>query len=57
MKKIINFINRTKEQIRQSYAKLKSRYKKVEFLYTMSKGMCNGWFIVEGSGKSYSKYK
>jgi len=57
MKKAIYFYNRTKEQIRQSFAKLKQRYYKVEFLYSMSQGMCNGWFIVQGSGKSYSKYK
>ena len=56
MKKVINFINRTKEQIRQAFAKLKQRYKKVEFLYTCIHGMCNGWFIVEGSGKRWSKY-
>ncbi len=56
MKKIINFINKTYEHIIIAFAKLRNRYKTVEFIFSSKACLCNGYFIVEGKGKKHSKY-
>ena len=47
--KTINFLNRTFQQIRLSYLKLKQRYKSVVFVQYLKNGTYNGYFTV---GKS-----
>ena len=47
--KTINFLNRTFQQIRLSYLKLKNRYKSVIMKYKLINGTYNGYFTV---GKS-----
>jgi len=61
MNKIINFVNRTKEQILQFFALLRERYRKVRFVYFYYNGFCQGWFEVENRIKrqkyeNYSNY-
>lgn len=48
MKKIINFVNRTKQSILNAMYKLRMRYKRVRFEYKLEKGLFNGFFTVEG---------
>lgn len=57
MKKVINFLNRTKEQIFTAYGNLKLRYKKVKFIWKLKNGLWDGFFLVEGIGKRQIKYK
>jgi len=48
MKRIINFFNRTKEQLYKAYVALRQRYKHIEFVYHIYCGMFHGYFVVEG---------
>ena len=47
--KTINFFNKTFEQIRLIYLRLKEKYKSVIFEYKLTNGTYNGYFTV---GKS-----
>jgi hypothetical protein len=51
MKKVINFINKSINQIHISYLNLKTRWKNVEFHYYYYNGWWQGWFVCEGKSK------
>jgi hypothetical protein len=46
MKRFIQFINRTKESLYRAFIALRSRYKHVQFVRVLHKGLYKGYFTV-----------
>lgn len=56
MKKIISFVNRTKEQIYSAFGLLKRKWRKVEFVCRIINGLFVGHFILEGERANWYRF-